>query len=353
MENAIYRIIDANFNRAREALRVMEEFCRFALNSKPLSARTKQLRHQLSNSIRQFDSGRLISSRDTVSDVGVNNQIEEQRTRQDLQDCFTAACKRLVEALRVLSEITQTQDRTIAVDMERLRYEAYTLEKDIVLLSEPLEKYRNVELYIILTSDLPSEIFALAHKCAIGGADCIQLRSKNMPDDILFSVANEFVKICKDSNVISIINDRVDISIASDADGVHFGQNDLPISCIYQLQLKPMIIGKSTHSLAQLESTCQENPTYVGLGPVFSTMTKPSVEPVGLEYVEQAVKKLADYSIGHAAIGGITLDNVEQVLSAGADCISVCQAVTKTSDPAGACGLFKEKIKSFKEKNRA
>ena len=349
MDNAVYRIIDANFNRSREALRVIEEFCRFALNSKSLSARAKELRHQLCNSIAQLDSGKLISSRDTLSDVGVGQVIPSQNIRNDLKDCLTAGCKRLVEALRVLSEIIQVHDKNLAKQIEQLRYASYTLEKDIVLISEPLEKYRKVKLYIIITSNYPAEILSLTSQCAASGADCIQLRAKSIQNDDLYAAAIEFVKICRDNGVFSVINDRLDIAIASGADGIHFGQNDLPLECVRQLEQKPMIIGKSTHSLEQLQSACDEQPTYVGLGPVYSTTTKPTADAVGLDYVNKATTFLADKPVGHVAIGGINMDNVEQVLKAGADCIAVCNAVTKAHNPSKACMELKKKIISFKE----
>ncbi|MCH8121191.1 MAG: thiamine phosphate synthase [Planctomycetes bacterium] len=348
MERAVYRIIDANFNRSREAIRVIEEFCRFALNSGPLTERAKQIRHELSSAIGRLNAGRLISSRDTLGDVGVGKTVDEQLVRGELRDCFTAGCKRLTEALRVLAEMTQTQDRSVAETIEKLRYAAYTLEKDIALFSDAFEKFTRVRLYIIITGNLPADIISLTCKCAAGGADCIQLRAKAVEDDKLFAIAVEFVRICKDAGVLSIINDRVDVAVAAGADGVHLGQNDLPIEQARKLQLAPLIIGKSTHSPRQLRAACEERPTYAALGPVFATETKPTAEAVGLDYVRQATGILADTGICNVAIGGITLDNVEDVLRAGAKAIAVCAAVTKAGDPAAACGALKEKITAFK-----
>ena len=294
MDNAANRIIDANFNRAREGLRVIEDYCRFALNSKSLSARAKELRHQLCVLIGKLDSGKLIASRDTLADVGVDQVIESRHRREDLKDCLTAACKRAVEALRVLSEVisslgsrdsglerraTSDEYRLLSKQIEQIRYAAYTLEKDIVLISEPLEKFRKVELYVIITCSefgvlssaknnavrssqhsarkTSAEILSMTSIIAASGAaDCIQLRAKNMPDDELYNAACEFVKICRENNVCSVINDRADIAIAADADGIHLGQNDLPVQCARKLAQKPMIIGKSTHSLEQLRSCC-------------------------------------------------------------------------------------------------
>lgn len=212
MERVAYRIIDANFNRAREALRVMEEYCRFGLNSASLSERTKRLRHELCAAVGRLDAGKLIAGRDTVGDVGVGQKVQGQHQRTTLKDCFTAAAKRLTEALRALSEVIQTEDRIVAETVERLRYDAYTLEKDIVLFSEPVEKFNRVRLYVIITSNLPAEVLALASKCATGGADCIQLRAKDVPDDRLFATAVEFVEICREMGTLSIINDRADIA---------------------------------------------------------------------------------------------------------------------------------------------
>jgi len=348
MEHAVYRIIDANFNRAREAIRVIEEYCRFALNSVPLTERAKQIRHELSTAIDKLDAGRLISSRDTLGDVGIGRTIEKQLVRSELKDCFTAGCKRLTEALRSLAETAQTLNRTVAETIEKLRYSAYTLEKDIVIFSDTSEKYKSVKLYIVLTSNLPTEIISLAYKCVDGGADCIQLRTKDIEDDMLFALAVEFVRICKDAGVLSIINDRVDVAAVSGADGVHLGQNDLPLEQARKIQLTPLITGKSTHSDKQLRAACEERPTYAALGPVFATATKPTAPAVGLDYIRRAKKILADTGIGNVAIGGITIENVEDVLGAGADAIAVCAAVTKARDPAKACRALKNKIIGFK-----
>jgi len=344
MDRAIYRIIDANFNRAREAVRVIEDFCRFGLNSELLSGRAKKLRHELSAAIAELDAGRLIAGRDTLSDVGVNRAVENQLRRTDLESCFTAAGKRLTESLRVLAETVETINPAQGRTIENLRYTAYTLEKDVALFSSAAERFKQVGLYILISSNLPADIIHLAHRCVAGGADCIQLRAKDVDAAGLFAVAVEVVQICKAGGVLSIINDRADIAVAAGADGVHLGQNDLPVEQVRKLELKPLIIGKSTHSLKQLEAARDELPTYVSLGPVFSTGTKPTAEPVGLGYVTKGVQILADTGIGHAAIGGITLENVEEVLDAGARTIAVCSAVMDARDPAEACRALKASI---------
>ncbi|OHB62736.1 MAG: thiamine-phosphate diphosphorylase [Planctomycetes bacterium RBG_13_60_9] len=347
MERAAYRIVDANFNRAREALRVMEEYCRFVLNCGPLSERAKRLRHELCAAVGQLDAGRLMAGRDTQGDVGVGIKVAGQLERATLKDCFIAGAKRLTEALRVLAETVQIENRGVAEGIEHLRYQAYTLEKDILLFSEPVEKFNRVRLYVIVTSNLPANVLSVASQCATGGADCIQLRAKDIPDDRLFAMAVEFVEICREMGALSIINDRADLAAAVGADGVHLGQNDLPVEQVRRLQLSPLIIGKSTHSIKELDAARPSLPSYVSLGPAFATPTKPDIEIAGLDYIRRGVERLATTGISHVAIGGITADNVEQVLRAGAQRIAVCAAVTRAADPAEACRRLKDKIARF------
>lgn len=352
MERAVYRIIDANFNRAREALRVMEEYCRFALNCEPLSGRTKQLRHELCAAIARLESGRLLAGRDTLGDVGVGQRVEHQLQRVTLADAFTAGAKRLTEALRALTETIQTESPQTASIVERLRYDAYTLEKDIVLFAEPAERFKRVRLYVMITSSLPADVLFLTSQCATHGADCIQLRAKGLADDQCFALATEFVEMCKETGVVGIINDRADIAIASGADGVHLGQNDLPIEQVRRLQLSPLIVGRSTHNVEELKRATDSLASYVSLGPVFPTPTKPGIETAGFDYVRQGLEHLSGTGVGHVAIGGITAGNVESVLAAGARCVAVCSAVAGATHPAETCQRLKDRISEYFEKNR-
>jgi thiamine-phosphate pyrophosphorylase len=358
MERSAYRIIDANFNRAREAIRVIEDYCRFALNCAALSTRAKDLRHRLCSIIAHLDSARLLSGRDTPSDVGIGQTTENTIGRTNLKDALTAACKRLPEALRVLAEVIRPADARLAEQIEQLRYASYCLEKDVVLFADAQARFSSVRLYVIINSILPAvslsnppaDIFTLTEKCIAGGVDCLQLRAKDIDDDKYFAIADEFVKMCRDAKILSIINDRIDIAVASGADGIHLGQNDIPVEQARKLQLSPLILGKSTHSPAQLTAAVAELPTYVSLGPIFPTPTKPDTKPVTLDYLKQALPILSDTGIHHVAIGGITADNIDSVLNAGAKTIAVSSAVTNSPDPMAACKKLKEKIATFFDK---
>lgn len=350
MERTTYRIIDANYNRAREAFRTIEDYCRFTLNSPQLYDKAKELRHKLSGVLNTLDYVTLLVNRDTRLDVGINRIVESQLSRVELRDCLIAGFKRLTEALRTIAEFARTIDSSVADNVENIRYAAYSFEKDVVIFSDTSNKFKRIKLYVIITSNIPVEIINLATKCAKNGADCIQLRAKDIRDDNLFAIAEEFVKICRGEGVYSVINDRVDIAVATGADGIHLGRNDVPVQCVERLQLSPVIIGKTTHSLEQIRDAIKLNPTYVSLGPVFSTVTKPGLNPVGLNYVQESLEILKETAIGHVAIGGITLDNIDDVIKAGAKCIAVCSAITQSEDPAQSCRAFKHKMESMKNK---
>jgi len=328
----------------------MEEFCRFALNSVELSSRAKRLRHELCSGIQLLDSEKLIISRDAQEDVGRQLQVDKQLKRSDLKDCFVASAKRLTEALRVLAEVVQPYDAALGQTFEKLRFDAYLLEKEIHLFSSVSAKFAEVRLYVLINATENSgrqEILGLAQDCTEGGADCIQLRAKGISDRKSYELACDLVNLCKNAGVVSIINDRVDIASLSGADGVHLGQGDLPIEQARRIQLRPMIFGVSTHSVQQLKIAIRENPDYAALGPVFSTGTKPDTQAAGIDYITEALDILKDTEIRGVAIGGITLENVDEVLKAGARTLAVCSALSRSDEPKTLCRKLKDKLNSM------
>ncbi len=344
MNRAIYRIVDANYNRAREGLRIAEEFCRFALDNEPLASRCKELRHRLSSAVTKLDMQKLIAARDTENDVGCGMEVAGQMKRNKLEDCVTAGFARTTEALRVLAETAATVKKEICVELEKIRYNCYTLEKDISLQGYPALKFSKTRLYCIITVQKDIDVLKIAGDCVAGGADCLQLRAKGVCDADLLSLGRRFVDLCKQHDVISIINDRVDIAAAADADGVHLGQGDLPVGEVRKLQLKPLITGISTHSIAELTKAVEQKPHYVALGSVFSTNTKQQVEVCGVEYVTKAIEFLKDKCIEAVAIGGITSENIEKVFEAGARRIAVSSCVCQAKKPGDVCKKLKETI---------
>ena len=274
-------------------------------------------------------------------------EVAGQMKRRSLDDCVTAGFARTTEALRVLSESAATIDAGLAQTFEKLRYDCYILEKDITLFGSAAIRFSKVRLYGILTVENCKDVLSTAKACATNGADCLQLRAKTMPDGQFFALAEKFVDLCEQYNVISIINNRVDIAVVSEADGVHLGQDDLPIERVRAVQLKPLIIGISTHSFGELEKAVEQQPCYVGLGSVFSTDTKQHVDVCGLDYISKATDFLKDKPVQSVAIGGINLGNVEKVLQAGAKRIAVSFCICKADNPADVCKKLKQIIEEY------
>jgi len=349
MEKSVYRILDANFNRAREGLRVLEEYCRFVLDHSQLSKRLKALRHSLCQTMAFLDPESLLCCRDSQGDIGKAIRVESQMKRASLEDCVQAASKRLTEALRVLAEVGQSLDPRLYESFERLRFDVYTLEKDISIAAYGARRFEKVRLYVLITVKTDSDVKGmpdLVRACIGGGAECLQLRCKELPDKELIAISEDFAKLCKDGNVVSIVNDRPDIGILVGADGVHLGQNDLSVEQARRLQVRPFLVGLSTHNTAQLNSALGQPVDYIALGPVYDTSTKSAEPVVGLDYLRQAAEILRDNPIPRVAIGGITLDNIHPILEIGIRTIAVCSAVCLAPNPEKACASFRTSIES-------
>ena len=343
----LYRIIDANFNRAREAFRVMEEYCRFGLNHPALSAKAKQLRHRLCEAIDKLDSVQLICSRDVAGDVGRELKIENQLSRQSLEDCFTAAAKRASEALRALAESTQSIDAQVAAMMEKLRFEVYALEQETVLKACIATKWENVRLYVLINAlpgTPPQDVLNLTHACIAGGADCLQLRAKNLTDASLLKLAEAFCALCKETSVVSIINDRVDIAILCGADGVHLGQDEIPVHEARRLARMPLIVGTSTHTQGELAGTIESGCDYVAIGPAFSSPTKPDIPVAGVDYLRAALATLEHAGMPHVAIGGIDQTNIHSLREIGIKTVAVSSAVCDAQNPQESCETLKNML---------
>ena len=336
MEKSTYRIIDANFNRAREGARVMEEFARFVLNSKPLSARAKQIRHEISGVVSLLGNSNLLAARESTKDVGAGLAVCNQLSRTTIEDTFIAASKRLPEALRVLAETIQTINPEYAAQIEAIRFKAYTLEKDLSFAMNAKSKFANVRLYVLIDAMADDEFEQMLSAVIKGGADCIQLRAKNTDGQTFYRLACKMVAMCKDAGVVSIINDRPDIAVSSGADGVHLGLCDVPAEVVRNISPRPLVLGLTTHNPDELRDAIASGADYVGVGPVAKTQTKPELTPSGMPYVRQAIDILKDTGVYHTMIGGVNHSNIPELTAAGVKSVAVSSAITKSSNPEHA-----------------
>ncbi len=181
-----------------------------------------------------------------------------------------------------------------------------------------------------------------AEKALNGGASMIQLRNKSGSGADLYSWAKRIKELCRAHDATCIINDRLDIALAVEADGVHLGQNDLPAEAARKLLGSKRILGVSVSSADEAKKAVASGADYLGLGHIFPTGSKhKSSEPIGLERIVEVTKTI---SIPVIAIGGITDDNVCDVLHAGASGIAVISAVANAPDPENAAGSLSQKI---------
>ena len=333
------RIIDANINRSTEALRALEEITRFYLDNKELSSKLKNMRHFICDFF-EFGYDNFIKSRDTVNDIGVDiqNPTKEKR-KPDIENIFKSNIKRLEQALRVLSECSALPDK--------LRYETYTLEKQIYeRLKMNIKKYlldkRN--LYLVTNSDKFDSDEEFLDRVALAlknGVDIVQLREKNRPAKEIIKLGLKIRELTSNFNALFIVNDRVDIAKIVKADGVHLGQDDISFASAREILGEEAIIGISTHKPDDAIRAMADGADYIGVGPVFKTPTKPGRIPVGLEYIKWASENV---NIPFFAIGSIEPDNINEVINAGASRIAVVRAIMNSDNPACNIEIFKSKL---------
>jgi thiamine-phosphate pyrophosphorylase len=336
---AIPRILDANANRAREALRVMEEAARFALDDATLSAGLKQLRHDLRAALATLPAGWIEANRNTGGDVGTSISTRTEMSRANLGDVVVAAGKRLSEALRVIEEMSKTIDPEVARQIEALRYRAYEVDQRLLLRmgSGQAKQWR---LCLLLTRAACRRPWREVLEGALrGGADCVQVREKDVPDSEFIAHAREVIAMARKRNASVIVNDRADIALAAGADGVHVGQDDMPVHDVRRIAGRTLIVGVSTHDLGEAQRAVEDGADYCGVGAMFESVTKRRAVS-GIDYLRAFVERFPHTP--HVAIGGITPDNVADVVQAGARGIAVSSAICGADDPfAVTCDLVR------------
>jgi thiamine-phosphate pyrophosphorylase len=200
------------------------------------------------------------------------------------------------------------------------------------------ERLRRARLYLVIDADAAEPVVPAALE---GGVDIVQLREKSRPDDEVLAIGRRLRALCDEHGALLIVNDRPDLALECGADGVHIGQDDMLLDEARAIVGDELIVGISTHSPEQIESALGSTADYLGVGPVYSTPTKPGRPAVGLELVR--------YASAHAsakpwfAIGGIDNANRAEVAAAGAARIAVVRAIRDAADPrAAAAGLRRE-----------
>ncbi|QDT39217.1 Thiamine-phosphate synthase [Stratiformator vulcanicus] len=331
---AVARIIDATANRCREGLRVVEDFARFVRDDPSATQSLKSLRHGFAEAMNLIPTEWLLSSRNTGGDVGTSITTEAERSRSSPEHVAAASLKRVQESLRSLEEYGKLIDPRFAESIERLRYRAYETEQQLIVPTTPGGELSAAHLMLLLPAMLPGrDLTQVAMQAIAGGVDVIQLRDKNANDHVLLEAGRIFRELTRNHGIRLIMNDRPDVAVAIEADGVHLGQDDLPIKTARRIIGPDRIVGTSTHSIEQIQQAVRDGADYVGVGPTFASTTKHFAEFTGVELL-RAAGEVA--SIPMFAIGGIDAGNVSEVAAAGFGRVAVSGAILNADDPRQA-----------------
>jgi thiamine-phosphate pyrophosphorylase len=323
VQPALCRILDANLDRAREGLRIIEEWCRFGLNSSPLAEECKILRQELAS----WHTLELRHSRNTPGDPGTELTHPQEQHRSGLEQVLQANFCRVEEAMRVLEEYGKIYQSEMGAAFKQMRYRVYALESEL-LAYQRYQLLDSSHLYLVTS---PSERMLNIVEAALqGGLKLVQYRDKQADDVDRLQTAQRLCQLCHRYDALFIMNDRVDIAIAVDADGVHLGQRDIPISLARQLLGPHSIIGRSTTNPEEMQRAIDEGADYIGVGPVYETPTKAGKAAAGLEYIRHAAQ---NSPIPWFAIGGIDMNNFDNVMSAGGERIAVVRAIMEAEQP--------------------
>jgi thiamine-phosphate pyrophosphorylase len=329
-ESAVYRILDANLDRAREGLRIVEEWCRFGLNHGKMTEQCKKMRQELAH----WHSSELRMARNTPEDPGTDLTHPQETQRESIEDLLQANLCRVQEALRVLEEYGKLYKTDFASAMKQMRYQVYTLESSLLTFKRRL-LLEQTNLYLV-TSPVEN-LIEVVEKALQAGLRLVQYRSKNDDDMVKLDQATQLCNLCHAYDALFIVNDRPDIALAVNADGIHLGQKDLPINLARQILGNQKIIGKSTTNPQEMEKAISEGADYIGVGPVYETPTKPGKAAAGFEYIRYAVDHA---TVPWFAIGGIDTNNVTDVLKAGASRVAVVRAIMEAEQPAQVTQYF-------------
>lgn len=329
-------MIDANANRSREGLRVLEDIARFVLSSQADAAELKSIRHELTAAIARLDPTQVgTAMRDAQGDVGRTVTTLAEGEREDLRAVARAATSRTTEALRVLEETAKVIGRG-SHTFEALRYRVY--DTGAALTARLVPEAPQWTLCVLVTEALCSRPWQDVVSLAIdGGADCIQLREKDLPDGVLVARATELVAIARPRGVAVVVNDRPDIALLCAADGLHLGQNDLSVADARAVVGADVVIGVSCSSVDAAQRAVADGASTLGLGAMFSTRTKDDPSVRGPELLRESLGQPAVSAVPHLAIGGITPFNAPEVVAAGARGLAVSLCVCGADDPAAVC----------------
>lgn len=323
----IARIIDININRFSEGMKVVEDLMRFYWQDQETLFKLRKWKNFFWQHFGQYRN-QVVFARTSHQDIGRKIDFDIQK-RNKIIDVVNVNFKRCQESARVLEEIFKEASPPQSRFCKTLRFALYDIEKSFL-------KHININfnplLYVILDIATIGRQYLtdITKACIDGGSTLLQLRETDVSSTRqILNDAEKIRKVIKNSNVKLIINNRFDIALAINADGIHLGKNDMPIKKVKTLFNNDMLIGMTVRNVSHAQSAEKAGANYVSVGSIFPTPTKTKIPIVGVNTLKKVSKAV---SIPVIAIGGINKDNVIEVIQNGADGVAVISAVFKDLD---------------------
>ncbi|MBI3464719.1 MAG: thiamine phosphate synthase [Planctomycetes bacterium] len=328
------RAFDAAANRAREGLRVVEDFVRFVLDDGHLTNQLKQLRHELTTVVSLVPADALYAARETQADVGAGLSSPGETSRTDASSVLAANFKLLQESLRSLEEFAKVLAPGADGLLKQLRYRSYTLERAVQITATSLARLSTARLYVLIDGGATLEQFTtMAESLIRAGVHILQLRDKRLDDRSLIERGRRLHELTRGTQTLFIMNDRPDLATLTQADGVHVGQEELSVKDARTIVGPAALVGVSTHSLDQARRAVLDGANYIGVGPTFPSETKHFDRFTGAELLQEVAREIR---LPAFAIGGIHRENLPLVLSSGITRVAVSGAITAADSPAEA-----------------
>jgi thiamine-phosphate pyrophosphorylase len=335
----VLRIIDANINRVSEGLRVIEDIQRFIFNNEEVSKKIREMRHLVRKG---FYCKELLESRNVIGDIGVTiskNSLLDQK--HSLEDLLISNFKRVEEGLRSIEESLKIIDHYKESKIyENIRFQVYDLE--IILLAK--KNIPKTDIYAILGEEFSKgrSNIEVAKELIEADVKIIQYREKDKSKKKKYEECKAIRALTKEKGVTFIVNDDISIALAVKADGIHIGQDDMPIEEVKRLAPN-MIIGLSTHNENQAKLAIEKEADYIGVGAIFNTTTKKDVEKSkGLNYLKWVSENI---SVPYVAIGGVKEENIISVRDHGGYCFAMISEITGAENIKGKIKSIRSKLK--------
>lgn len=334
----VWRAIDASANRAGEALRVLEDVLRFGLDDEHLTGLAKNLRHDLAAVLGHHGLRSRITARDVHGDVGVGLEAATRLPRGGVADLVTANAARAAQALRSLQECTAVVADDTPAAFEAIRYRLYTLERAAVVAANARELLGGVHLCVLVDGRDDAAAFTRMMESLVeAGVPMFQVRDKSLPVPVLVDRVRTALAIVRrhrsGPGPLLVVNDRVDVAAAVNADGAHVGADDLPVVLTRRVVGPGPLVGRTAHDVDEARAAVIDGADYLGIGPCFPSATKSFAVQAPPEFLRTVSAEIA---LPTFAIGGVTLDRLPSLVDLGISRVAVASAVTRAADPPRA-----------------